>query len=245
MPAHSMGFAIESEEQFMEYLDLVVRTGEQTETSFGRKFSLVFSNGEEIVALMDEDHEVFHVNFHHRKGMASPVGIYEVDTNEEGELTGLTFGSMRPEEETNPESGMYPFVFQTGDMEVLEAFQQSETRNVEIAAFAHQVRCFATEEEFDQKQDPEVPLSSESLVPLGIFNDEVNDVLAPTILLNGVVTDVELLQNELSQAQYWQFTVQTVGAAYVVFASLDRVTEGEPAVGGIVSVEAWLTGRFV
>lgn len=245
MPARSMGFIIENEEKFMQFLDLVIRNGERTETSFGSKFSLVFSNGEEFVALMDDDNEVFYFAFHHRKGTVSPVGIYEVDTNEEGVLTGLAFGSMKPDDESNPESGVYPFVFQTGDLEVLETFHQSEIRNVEVSAFANKVRCFANEEEFYKNQDPEVPLSSESLIPLGIFNDEVNDVLTPTILINGVVTDVQFLQNELSNEYYWQLTVQTVGSTYTIFSAVDRVTEGKPEVGSVVTVEAWLTGRFV
>lgn len=246
MPTRSIGFLIENDQQFMELLGQVLQNGDKQLVSFGTKHSLLLSNGEELIALSDDEKEVFHFSFHYRGKSQNHVGIFEVDTHEDGVLTGLTFASLNAEDPNLPESGSFPFVFQTGDLDVLEGFRHPEKRVIELSAFANSIQCFDSEDEFysQDRGDSGVNISPQAFIPAGLFQEEQGE-LAPTAFFTGLIKEANFQQNEMTKQFYWHLIVETYDMEIDVLVAPERVTQGKPTIGGIVQVEAWLTGRFV
>jgi len=118
---------------------------------------------------------------------------------------------------------------------------------MQIAAFAHEVECYDTEDDFNASQSADGPrMAPESFIPSGLFHPDGGETSLPEarVIMNGRVLSAERRTNVFTKQPFVTALVQTVGGTYdavIDVSLLDRA----PKVGGILSGSFWLSGRVV
>lgn len=138
--------------------------------------------------------------------------------------------------------GYYPLIFDCPDFRLYPEFSLPAVAEVQIAAFAHQLSFFDSEEAFQEQQ---TKIAAEAFVPVGLFNADDSDKSPPRAeaFFNGRLLAVEKRINELAEGEFYWLSVRTFGGTYDVVADPEFIPE-EPTVGGIVSGSYWLSGRL-
>lgn len=141
-------------------------------------------------------------------------------------------------------AGAYPFVFDVPDFGNTEKVSLPSTVDLQISAFAHELRIFDSLEEYEGSQTEEVKYAAESLIPIGLFMADPNSQEPPPALVvfTGQVTASEKMINSLSGAPYYWALVKTLGGSFDVVID-PELCDSAPQSGNIVSGEFWLCGR--
>ncbi len=217
-----------------------------------RGFYLKFSDksGAEIYLQGNFDQELVGFNPHFAGKSKRKVALTEVIEREASELDGGFHAWANPQDETNPESGEYPFVFDLPDFRTVPNLQLPQTAEIQLTAFAsNDFKIFASEKEFDENQDAEeIKSASKSFIPSGLFTpDEATKETVPPRpigIFAGEIKEFELKTNSLTNAEFYWFLVETLGGEVDVVSD-PKWIETEPKIGGIVSGQFWLSGRIL
>jgi len=142
-----------------------------------------------------------------------------------------------------PDSGCYPFVFDAPDYRLYDELSLPAHKQVQIAAFAHNIAAFETVAAYEESQ---ARAASRSFIPSGLFTpvgEAINPPQARAILAGHVLAADEKINALTGRAFYWAL-VETYGGAYDVVIDSELLT-GVPAVGGVISGSFWLSGRII
>ena len=122
------------------------------------------------------------------------------------------------------------------------------TATCQIAAFAHDVAIFDSEEDFkDLASDLSTEPSKEEFVATCRF-DRVADQNRPSYaVITGHIVEAELKVNELTRSKFYWALVRTVGGVEIdVVIDPKLVDDGpEPKVGGLITGYFFLSGHLI
>ncbi|MGM0168825.1 hypothetical protein IGI39_004580 [Enterococcus sp. AZ135] len=239
----TIGLPINSNEEFMAYARLVHESGERIKAGENAYLKLELGEGVELWGQVNEANEMIGLNPHF-KGMAvSTVRLTEkVENPAATVLDGQVYSEADP---GDPEEFAYPFVFDLPDMSLHE-LHFPVIKEVQLAAFAHELNIYANENVYKQVQENEGGnFATEFFIPSGLFSEEESESLPEsTAIFGGRVQTVKKIRNPHTGESFYYAEVKTLGGVFDVVVDPELVTE-EITEDSIISGSFWLTGRIV
>lgn len=249
MPSHfsTIGFPIETLEDFDQLAEMTSRTAVEVPVRDGSYLRWTGFGGEEVWLQLSTRRELIGMNPHFSGASRIRVGIEARITRPRGTLLDGALEAWASPSGDSPESGEYPFVFDLPDAAAYPDLEIPGMAEAQVAAFAHQISFFPSEEDYYASQRPHVPgFASRSFIPSGTFRPAGHEVDPPTAeaIFTGQVLQAECRTNPISLKKYWWALVDSLGGAFDVV--IDPVLLPQlPAVGGFLSGTFWLSGRLV
>ena len=246
MPSHlsSIGFPVETEEEFAELAERVARDATTVSVKGGKYLRWAGADGEELWLQLDSRGELIGMSPHFSGPSCVRVGVVNrVVRPNDSKLDGAFHAWASPDD--TPENGEYPFVFDLPDANVYSDLEIPSVAEAQVAAFAHEVAFFESEATYESSQDADgTRFASKSFVPTGLFHTARTGDPAPAeAVFTGHVVQASVCTNAMSGMQFYCALVDTLGGRYDVVIDpelLDRV----PTPGGILSGSFWLSGRL-
>lgn len=247
MPSHlsCIGFNVESEEQFMEIAEAAAHSANPIKTRKGTYLQWCSDSGVELWLQVNKDNELIGMNPHFNGAGVARVGLTaRIDRPDDTELDGAYHGWAEPEDD-EPESGTYPFVFDCPDAICSVGLSLPAIVDVQIAAFAHEIELYESDEAYDSSQEGEPKFAAESFVPSGLFspNGESAEPPAALAIFTGHILEAEELMNSMTKLSFWWAKVRTLGGVFDVVAD-PGIVVSPFVVGGVLSGSFWLSGRI-
>jgi hypothetical protein len=242
----TIGFQVSNEFDFGKLVNHALLNGTEIESANGMYIWWVAGRGVELWVQIDRDKSVVGVNPHFSHSGRMWVGLTQrLRRPDESSLEGAFHGWAAPQGD-DPESGAYPFIFDAPDFDLHEELQLPSLRQVQVAAFAHELEAFVDEDSYYASQAEGVRFAAESFIPAGLFSLGHNGGGPPAAqaVLAGTVLAWENITNPFSGRPFHWARVRTLGG------EIDIVTDpsiliGELVEGGIVRGSFWLSGRIL
>ncbi len=247
-----IGFPVRGDEEINEMLMSVLNQASEVRCP-PRGFYLKFSDrsGAEIWLQGNLDQELIGFNPHFAGKSRRTVALTQKIERESSDLDGGFHVWANPSDESNPESGEYPFVFDVPDFRAIPELQLPQTVDIQLTAFAsNDLKVYADEQQFFDGQESDLKTAPKSFVATGLLAvegaEKTEDLSAarPIAKFSGAVKEFALRTNALTGEQFYWFLVETLGGEIDVVAD-SKYLDSEPNNGAIVSVQAWLSGRIV
>jgi hypothetical protein len=119
---------------------------------------------------------------------------------------------------------------------------------MQVAAFAPEVHCYASDEAFRTEGGKAAVMATESVIPTGTFSPGSDDTPAraneepsPMALIIGHIETAELRHNPMTGKPFWWMAVRTYGGWVDMVVAADRI-HGDPVPNGVVVGHCWLSG---
>lgn len=246
----SIGFIVHTKEEFQTLVKFCFDNGQDIKCSDGAYYVYSDKSGAELYGQLDDHNEVIGMNPHFRGKSERKVCLTATYSRPESELDGAFHCWADPENENEPESGAYPFVFDVPDFKTIGEIDYPKDFKIQLTAFAQEIDVYDDEQEFADKQNPigdgDKPLkfASQSFIPSGLFNEEENSSPQATGFFAGTIKEWKLLTNEKTKENFYWLLVETLGGEVdVVFDP--KLTSKEPKVGGVAQGVFWLSGKLL
>jgi len=243
----SIGFPVQNEQDLYSLAEKVAQKAKPHEVNEGFYLSYQDPSGAAIWLHADQQRQISGMNPHFVGPSVMTVKIVRsLHKEKDHAFEGSYFAWAAPEDEKDHQEGAYPFLFDAPDF--LRHSQQKfpAVLQVQVAAFAHELEIFATEEEFTQVPGDGPSMAPESFIPAGLFPAEGTESASPTAhaLMSGHVLDAQKRTNQLTGKSFWWLQIQSYAAIYdaVVDPVLLRT---DPKPGTIVKGSFWLSGMIL
>lgn len=247
MPSHlsAVGFLVKSREDFSSLAIHVAKSGQMVKAP-GHGSYRAWSPGEgiELWAQVTQQGQVIGLNPHFNGKAVMPVGLSKrILRPDDTELDGAFYGwAGAPEDDI--EMGSYPFAFDVPNYRMNDALQLPQRANVQLAAFAHEIKCYENEEAFRATGNM---MAVESCIPCGTFHPgEEEGVIDPPkseVIYYGHVLETALLTNPFTLLPFYWARVTTLGGEIDLVADPETV-KGTIIKNGVIGGLFWLSGRL-
>lgn len=239
----SIGFPVTSEEDFHAVVHRAKKSGKRHASRQG--LYVLWAPGNSIELWVQVHRQAgLGINPHYSGQGRMKVRVESIMPSQSSPLDGSIKGWAAPDPgDTN--SGAFPFVFDLPNFDLVHRdLRQGSIIDVQLAAFAHELTCYADDTAFDAAQS-EPKLASESFFPVGLFTDD-QEGSGPSAMavFAGHILQAEVRENPATGHSFHHLVVQTLGGTADVVADPTCV-EGEPVIGGVVRGAFWLSGRIV
>ncbi|MDP5172853.1 MAG: hypothetical protein NWR72_21620 [Bacteroidia bacterium] len=240
-----IGFPVQTEEEFAILLEQAYESGHHLDTESGFYVRYADLSGAELWLQFDHERELIGMNPHFRGSSRVKVGLVSPVLRPQSQLDGAWFAWANPIDPTDPESGDFPFVFDTPDFLLQQGVEYPGEYTFQLTAFSQEIAYYETEEEFaDAQAMEEIPFAPQSFIPVGLFGEEKNESPDAFALLTGKVLAAEKRKNQLSGQWFLWTKLSTLGVVIdLVVDPLDL--DVSPQAGGIIQCQAWLSGQVV
>lgn len=237
----SIGFDINTDGDLRGLINEAISAGESVASPHGRYLRWGLGKGIELWVGVDKGESVAAAHPHFCGTARMQVGITgtivdDLNNPLEGAFNGWADGL--------PETGCYPFAFDSPNFDCFSDIRFPSLRTVQLAAFAHRVSVYRDDEEFGARPD-DLGLAAESFIPIGSFLRAHEPESRPEskAALSGHILDFREITNPIHNKAFWSMRVQTYGGILDIVAD-PRVLEGVPVLGGVVHGSFWLSGRI-
>ncbi|MFD2306918.1 hypothetical protein [Enterococcus termitis] len=237
----TVGIPVSSEEDFMTYANQVFASGKKIKAQNGTYLLLGMGEGIELWGQLNQEGEMIGLNPHFSGTAVSTVRLVEkVEDPTDTVLDGRIYSEADPEED----AFAYPFVFDVPDIG-LQKIKYPVIREVQVAAFAHELSIYASEEDYHKSQASEPKFASEFFIPSGLFGSE-EEATGPSsmAMFGGHVLTTKKIKNRFTEQYFYYAKVKTLGGEFDVVIDPELVT-AEIKEGSILSGSFWLTGKLV
>lgn len=241
----SIGITVTNREEFIEYLKKSYEHGEKIKTNRGTYLKWELGNGVELWGQLDSSGNPIGLNPYFKGKSRTSVRIDDIVYRENDTiLDGAFSGWVSPDNDAK--GGIYPFVIDTPNMAMYDNIKVPQILEFQITAFAHEIKAYANDEEFNASQEGEPKFASESFIPSGLFSPDGKSTNPPEALaiFNGHIVHVKELTNPVINDKFLWTLVRTLGAEYDVIID-PQILERELITGGVISGSFWLTGVIV
>src|SRR5262249_7410281 len=124
-------------------------------------------SGAEVWLQVNANNELTGMIPHYAGRSAVQVGLTaRLPAGGPSELDGSFHGWAAPSGDA-PDTGSYPFVFDAPDYRLHEELSLPARKEVQIAAFAHEISAFETVAAYDASQTGDLKYASQSFIPSG------------------------------------------------------------------------------
>ncbi len=196
---------------------------------------------------LDADGDVVGLNPHYAGHARMRVGLVARMPRPESSVLDGAFHGWADPTDGDPESGQFPFIFDVPDYELTGAVAVPSIREVQLAAFAHELQAYESEAAYNAAQTGAIKYAAESFIPAGLFGAATNEPDATPqahAIFTGRVLDTALVTNPATGREFCWAHVRTIGGELDMVADPDLLT-GYLTKGGIVSGTFWLSGRLL
>ncbi len=245
-----IGFPVQNEQEVNVLITETINRVESIKCPQGFYLRFADVSGAEIFLQGNNEQELIGFNSHFAGKSRRKVGLTKMIERDSSELDGGFKAWANPRSANVEVSSEYPFVFDVPDFRMVDQTPLPRICEIQLTAFAsNDFKVFADEKEYDASQESELKYAAKSFVPSGLFafndQDEAADLNAvrPIGTFAGEIKEFELKINELSNEKFYWFLVETLGGEVDVVADAKLVLT-EPQIGGIVTGQFWLSGRF-
>jgi len=248
MPSNlsTIGLPVASSEELNALANRVAPLAELLAAPSGEYGRWSDPSGAEIWLQVNANNELIGMNPHYAGRSTVRVGLTDrLSSAGPNELDGSFHGWADPAGDA-PDTGCYPFVFDAPDYRLHDELSLPALKEVQIAAFAHEIAAFETVAAFEASQTGDLKYASQSFIPSGLFTSASDSTVPPqarAIFVGHVLAADEKINVLTGRAFYWAL-VETFGGAYDVVIDSNLLT-GVPAVGGVISGSFWLSGRII
>jgi GNAT superfamily N-acetyltransferase len=247
MPSHlsSMGFQLESEADFVKLAEQAYEEGQAWEVDRGTYIKWAPGGGIELWLQLDAHGDIIGLNPHFRGKGLMRAALTHAIVRADGTLLDGAFHAWANPSEDDPARGDFPFVFDVPDF-YLDKPKLPAVLDVQLAAFAHELQSYESDQAYDETQPGEIKFAAESFIPAGLFfpgGDEVDPPQAHA-LFSGHVQATALITNPITGQEFCWAQVRTLGGEMDVVAD-PVLLNGLLVEGGVVSGTFWLSGRFL
>ncbi|NLR64322.1 hypothetical protein HGH92_08395 [Chitinophaga varians] len=242
-----IGFDINTEEEFQDLLEKTYHESTLIRVQEGAYAVYADESGAELWIQLNNQQECIGANPHYKGKSRRKVCLTATVERPENPLDGGFYAWAAPSEKQNPQSGLYPFVFDVPDFRIPEPFSFPADVEIQLTAFAQDVQRYENEAAFDAAQTKEPKFSVQSFIPSGLFSSSEEDKPATPEafgFFTGVIKQVEARQNTLTQQIFYVLLVDTLGGEIDVVADAGFF-EKAPVVNEIIQVECWLSGQVI
>ena len=242
----NIGFNVANEEDFENIAKQVYELGTSIESTKGTYIYYSDSSGAELWLQLNKNNEFCGLNPHFNGKSKRAVCITAEVKGVESELDGGLHAWANPTEVNDPESGMYPFIFDVPDFLTIGKLELPQSIDIQLSAFAQELECYSSEEEYDKNQLEEPKWASQSFMPSGLFSpDEGEDPSPPEAygIFTGIIREHEIKTNELTGSNYYWLLVDTLGGEIDVVADA-KLFKIKPVENGVITGQFWLSGQL-
>jgi hypothetical protein len=242
----TIGLSVASREDLSALVNRVGPLAERLAVPNGEYFRWSDPSGAEIWLQVNANNELIGMNPHYAGRSTVRVGLTaRLASAGPSELDGSFHGWADPAGDA-PDTGCYPFVFDAPDYRLHEELPLPAQKQVQIAAFAHEIAAFETVAAYEASQTDDLKYASQSFIPSGLFTSAPESAVRPQALaiFAGHVLAAEEKINVLTGSPFYWALVETLGGAYDVVIDSDLLP-GLPKVGGVISGSFWLSGRII
>lgn len=246
MPSHfsSIGMPVESEEDLLELAERAAEDATPLDAGDGTYLRWSSPGGAEVWLQIDADNQLIGMQPHFAGRSAVRVRLTNrLTRSKDTALDGAFHGWADPGGD-GPEGGWYPFVFDAPDYQLHRDIRLPATLEVQIAAFAHEVSVFDSEDAFEASQEEGPKFSSESFIPSGLFSSAGEGAPEARAIFTGRILWADVRTNELTGGRFYWALVKTLGGDFDVVID-PELLEAIPPMGGILSGSFWLSGRLL
>lgn len=249
MPSHlsSIGFPVRTEEEFRALARRLLQASAPLTSPNGRYFRWSSECGAEVWLQVDGEDNLVGLAPHYSGPTRMRVRLERRIHRPKETLLDGAFHVWADPDPKDPESGAYPFVFDSPDFDRLGSVELPAVMEVQIAAFAHELEAYDTPEDFDKAQDGETPkFAAESFIPSGLFAFGEKEPGPPEALavLSGRILDAESFTNPLTTQPFQWARVRTLGGKLDVV--MDPALLKTPLKkDGVLHGSFWLSGRLI
>ncbi len=241
----NVGFNIGTEEELYEVLRKAYPKSKQITTNQGDYLIYTDGSGAQLFIQSNIREEIAGVNPHFSGKSRRKVCLTNAIERQESELDGAFHAWADPVNPDDPDTGIYPFVFDVPDFRTTGNIKFPQTVDIQLAAFAQDILLFENEDAYNN-HSTEVKFASKSFVPSGLFfSEERNTPGRPeaTAMFTGSILHFEKKKNELTGDEFYWFFTDTLGGLVDVVADV-RLVEETPVVNGIIQGQFWLSGQL-
>jgi hypothetical protein len=236
----TLGFRANTNAEFADLAMTAATQGEPIRVSGGTYYRWSPGAGVELWAQADQDGRLVGLNPHFGGAARMRVGLINLIARErDSVLDGAFYGWADPEDD-DPENGQYPFAFDLPNFRWHDEISLPTIATVQLAAFAHSLSAFESEEAFHARGSDEMKMAAESCIPSGTFSSPPKS----TVIFNGHVLEAAQLTNPQTQQMFWWARVRTLGGEFDVVAD-PEIVKGIIIQGGVIGGSAWLSGSIV
>jgi hypothetical protein len=245
MPSHmsDIGFRVKESSDFMRFAMQAAEEGEVAVVPDGSYVKWSPGQGIELWGQLDRQQEIIGLNPHYSGQAKLKIALTKRVPSPQGTaLDGGFYGWVNPDE-GDPPTGEFPVVFDVPDFRCSDALKLPAIVEVQLTAFAHELKGFENESAFDESQSESMKFAVESFIPTGLFVSEGSAERAEAIF-TGYILDMSIITNPSTESEFVWVRVRTLGGEIEVVAD-PGVLSGSLPVGGIVSGSFWLSGRVL
>jgi len=139
--------------------------------------------------------------------------------------------------------GGFPVVFDAPDFPDVREAMLTARHDVELAGFVVELNAYATEAEFREAQPELKPLEVPAFIPAGMVSQIEGATPTAHALMVGRVVEAQKVTNQLTGREFVRLRMETP-AGPVDLAVDPAMVPDLPAVGHVLQVGAWLSGRI-
>jgi hypothetical protein len=225
----SIGFNINSSEEFEALVATIFEKGVEVEVDNGTYMVYTDASGAEIYAQIDSNGKF--IGFMPFFDAKITKDIHVESSIENNDLTSLDkryFAKSQAE--------TYPFVFDVVNANVRDVSSSSET--LPFVAFPTEIELFASAEHFLQEM-PE--LSATYFIPVGLMTPEgeVNENPEPYAMFIAEINAVEIKTNRYSNKDFYFLEVSALEGDLTIVTSIESL-KSEPKVGNFLNGVYWM-----
>ncbi|WP_044639779.1 hypothetical protein [Risungbinella massiliensis] len=238
-----LGFQIETEEDVTRLIQAVFKNGTTVENEYSQYAFWKQNSGAAMFVPFDQEGVLdCHPHFIGKGHMS--IQLDDVVEYPQISLERKIVAWSCPEEGSEDQQGLYKLCFDLPEYgPTIQYPDTPRETTVQLAAFAEECTCFASENEILENQAAELKLASEAFIPIGLFVEEGGDP-SPHALFTGRVLEVAESLNSWTDEPFYHLLVQTIGGTIDVVIAPSLLT-GTPIVGGYVQVTCWLSGLLL
>ncbi|MEO5946421.1 MAG: hypothetical protein ABIP79_06355 [Chitinophagaceae bacterium] len=246
----SIGFAVQTEEDFKELVQFCFDNGQKIQSSDGTYLIYTDSSGAELYGQLNLQNEVIGMNPHFKGKSKRKVCLTETYLRPESELDGSFHCWADPQKENDPESGACPFVFDVPNYKTLGQINYPTDFEIQLSAFAQEIDVYDSEEAFSDKQNPivdnekELKFASQSFVPSGLFSEKEHTLPQATGFFAGIIREWKILTNENTKEDFYWLLVDTLGGEVDIVYD-PKLASNKPKIGGVAQGIFWLSGKLI
>lgn len=243
----NIGFHVSTYKQFQKLLYIAGKSSRKVDVEDGYYSVYTDRSGAELYTQYKNKGELIGANPHFKGSSRRSVCLNEFIARKESVLDGAFHAWAAPTYPKEPESGLYPFVFDLPDSKTYTAFALPQTVDIQLAAFALQIKIFPDESAYSASQTDEPKFATQSFIPTGLFTSENDPEAGPAALgaFTGIIKSCKLLKNTLTKQWFYWMLVDTLGGEVDVVADKAMLFDEVPKVNGVVQGEFWLSGRLL
>lgn len=248
MPSHmtALGFAVTTEQDFRHYVYQASEFGQKVEAAHGSYTLWTPGNGIELWVQTNLHRRIMGMNPHFTGKTRIQVELTRRIMRHEYTILDGAFYAWNRTTTRAGTSEAYPFVFDVPDYDTHDELSLPCPRYIQLAAFAHELQAFESDEAYLASQKEGMKFAVESFIPSGLFTrgGTAKEPPPAQALCSGHVLETRKLINPITEQKFYWARVHTLGGEIDVVAD-PQVVQGNIVRNGVIRGIFWLSGRLL